>query len=179
MFTMKIVFVVLIATLTGSTRLAAQAATGNKAEILRLIDRYSESVIKRDSIAFYELFNNDVVSWCAAIKEKSHAREMEGKDKETIRDSYFSSNYRQFMRGLFRYGSTEDKFDNIRIHEDGTVASVLMDYSFWVDNKMTNWGSKYLSLIKRGGRWKITGVIYSLELTTWYQQPPLQERLGK
>ncbi|MEO6851208.1 MAG: hypothetical protein ABI166_11275 [Mucilaginibacter sp.] len=80
------------------------------------------------------------------------------------------------MRSLFRYKSTEDKFDHIRIIEDGTVASVVMDYSFWADDKMTNWGGKYLSLIKRDGKWKITSVIYSLELTDYFEEPTLKER---
>ena len=80
------------------------------------------------------------------------------------------------MRSLFRYKSTEDKFDHIRIIEDGTVASASIDYSFWADNKMTNWGGKYLLLIKRDGKWKITSVIYSLELSNYFEQPTLKER---
>ncbi|WP_184548177.1 hypothetical protein [Mucilaginibacter sp. FT3.2] len=72
--------------------------------------------------------------------------------------------------------SAEDKFDNIRIVEDGTVASVSMDYSFWANNKMTNWGGKYLTLIKRDGKWKITSVIYSVELAEYFEQPGLNER---
>jgi hypothetical protein len=51
-----------------------------------------------------------------------------------------------------------------------------MDYSFWADNKMTNWGNKYLGLIKRDGKWKITSVIYSLELIEYLKQPALKER---
>ena len=80
------------------------------------------------------------------------------------------------MRSLFRHQSTEDKFDNIHIIEDGTVAAVTMDYSFWADNKMTNFGGKYLTLIKRDGKWKITSVIYSLEFTSYFEQPSLIDR---
>jgi len=43
---------------------------------------------------------------------------------------------------------------------------------------MTNWGGKYLSLIKRDGKWKITSVIYSLELTDYFEQPTLKERIS-
>ena len=67
--------------------------------------------------------------------------------------------------------SSEDKFDHIEVTEDGTVASVTMDYSFWVDGEMSNWGNKYLGLIKIDGKWKITSVIYSIELTDFYKQP--------
>lgn len=80
------------------------------------------------------------------------------------------------MRTVCRMNSAEDKFDNIRIVEDGTVASVSMDYSFWANNKMTNWGGKYLTLIKRDGKWKITSVIYSVELAEYFEQPGLNER---
>jgi len=151
----------------------AQQTTGNKNEINLLINKYIKSVIEKDSIAFYDLFNDAPVTWCAAIKDRSQAKRIE---KKEIKPAYFSGSYKGFLRSLFRYSSTEDKFDNIRIVEDGTVASVTMDYSFWANGKMTNWGSKYLGLIKREGKWKITSVIYSLELTDYFEQPTVSER---
>lgn len=149
-------------------------ATDDHLAIHGLIEEYSRSVIARDSSAFYALFNDAPVTWCASLKDKSIAKEAETKGLK--RRSYFSGSYKGFMRSLFRYESTEDKFDNIWIVEDGTVASVMMDYSFWGNKKMTNWGNKYLTMIKRDGKWKITSVIYSLELTEYYSQPGLEER---
>lgn len=154
----------------------AQQKPDNKKEIKEIIDQYSESVIKRDSVAFYNLFNEDNVTWCAALMENSQNKEIQKKGKDKAGSSYFSGSYQGFLRGLYRYKSTEDKFDNIHIIEDGTVASVTMDYSFWADNKMTNWGSKYLNLIKKEGKWKITSVIFSLELTSYFEQPSITER---
>jgi hypothetical protein len=154
----------------------AQQKNDNKKEINALINKYSESVIKKDSITFYTLFNNGNVTWCAALMDKSQNKEIETKGKEKAGSNYFSGSYKDFMRGLFRYESTEDKFDNIHIIEDGTVAAVTMDYSFWANKKMTNWGGKYLTLIKRDGKWIITSVIYSLELTSYFEQPSLSKR---
>jgi len=151
----------------------------DKREIMQIIDKYSESVIKRDSISFYELFNEGIVTWCAGVKDNSHAREIKEKGSKDARSSYFSSSHKEFLRGLSRYKSTEDTFDNIDIIQDGTVASVTMDYSFWANTKMTNWGEKYLGLIKRDGKWKITSVIYSLELTTYFEQPSLKQRIAQ
>lgn len=167
---LKLIAILILAT---TQQFQAQQSI-NKKEILELINVYSESVIKKDSVAFYNLFNDGIVTWCASLKEKSQAKEIEKGAK--ARDSYFSGSYKGFMRGLYKYESTEDKFDTIKIIEDGTVASVTMDYSFWANNKMTNWGGKYLSLIKRDGKWKIASVIYSLELTAYYKQPSLKER---
>jgi uncharacterized protein YkuJ len=154
----------------------AQQKTANRKEITDVINNYSKCVIEKDSTAFYSLFNEGPVTWCAALKDRSQAREFEKNGIRSARRNYFSGSYQAFMRSLFRYKSTEDKFDHIRIIEDGTVASVSMDYSFWADNKMTNWGGKYLTLIKRDRKWKITSVIYSLELTDYFDQPSLKER---
>ena len=156
-----------------------QTAVDNKKEINNLINKYIKSVIDRDSVAFYNLFNDGVVTWCAALKDRSQAKEIEKKGEAKAGSNYFSGTYKGFFRSLFKFKTTEDKFDNIKIIEDGTVASVTMDYSFWGNDKMTNWGNKYLALIKRDGQWKITGVIFSLELTEYFEQPSLTERQAK
>ena len=156
-----------------------QKKNDDKKTISAIIETYSQSVIAKDSVAFYSLFNEGNVIWCAAYKDRTQAKEIEAKGEAKAGSNYFSGSYKGFMRGLFRDKTTEDKFDNIKIVEDGTVASVTMDYSFWADNKMTNWGSKYLNLIKRDGKWKITSVIYSLELIKYFKQPDLKERQGK
>lgn len=173
---MKHLLVLSLLFLTNLAMLTAQQKTDNKKEIINLIKQYSDCVIERDSVKFYKLFNEGEVTWCASLKDRSQAREIEMKGVKSARNSYFSSSYTAFMRGLFHYQSTEDKFDNITIIEDGTVASITMDYSFWADNKMTNFGGKYLTLIKRNGQWKITSVIYSLELTVYFTQPSVKDR---
>lgn len=154
----------------------SQDTSADKKEIKVIIDTYIKSVLEKDSIAFYNLFNDGAVTWCAALRHTSQIKEIETLGAEKVRSNYFTGTYKEFMRTLFRYENQEDQFDNIRIIEDGTVASVTMDYSFWANNKMTNWGHKYLALIKRDGQWKITSVIYSLELTKYFPQPSLKER---
>ncbi|MFB9108191.1 nuclear transport factor 2 family protein [Flavobacterium gyeonganense] len=156
-----------------------QEKEDDKKIIASIIDTYSKSVIVKDSISFYSLFNDKNVTWCAGYKDRTQAKEIEVKGEVKAGSNYFSGSYKGFLRGLFRYKSAEDKFDNIKIVEDGTVASVTMDYSFWVDGKMKNWGSKYLNIIKRDGKWKIVSVIYSLELIEYFKQPTLKERQRK
>ena len=158
-------------------QLSAQQKSNDEEQISAVIEKYSEAVIKKDSVVFYGLFNDDNVTWCASVTDKSQRKEIEAKGLKESARGYFTGSYKGFMRSLFRYKSTEDKFDNIRIIEDGTVASVTMDYSFWAESKMTNFGSKFLGLIKKDGQWRITSVIYSLELTQYFEQPPLKKRV--
>ncbi|WP_316823891.1 nuclear transport factor 2 family protein [Pedobacter miscanthi] len=171
---LKLLSIILLITIQKSF---AQQAANNKSAINDIINQYRESVIEKDSVKFYNLFNDGPVIWCAAVKDRSHAKEIERDGIKATGSNYFAGSYKGFLRGLFKYQLTEDKFDNIQIIEDGTVASATMDYSFWANNKMTNWGSKYLGLIKRDGKWKITSVIYSLELTEYFKQPTLKERM--
>jgi hypothetical protein len=152
----------------------AQEKDENVTALTNLVDIYSRSVATRDSLAFYELFNEGSVIWGAVLSDRTQSREQE--DKGVTASNYFEGSYKRFMRGLFKYESSEDKFENIRIIEDGSVASITMDYSFWANGTMTNWGSKYLSLIKRDGKWKISSVIYSLDLTKYFKQPSRTER---
>jgi len=152
----------------------AQVKPDDRSEISKLIEDYSQSVIERDSTTFYDLFNEGIVIWGAVLAERSAAKDVV--NAKPVRNNYSSGSYKGFMRALFRYSSAEDKFDNIRIVTDGSVASVMMDYSFWANSKMTNWGGKYLGLVKREGKWKISSVIYSIELASHYPQPSLLDR---
>lgn len=172
--TIKILSIIVLTAILKQSH--AQQMADDKQELIRLINVYSKSVIEKDSTTFYELFNDGPVTWCAALKDRSQAKEIEKKGAKKAGSNYFSGSYKGFMRSLSRFKTTEDKFDNVHIVEDGTVASIAMDYSFWANDKMTNWGGKYLTLIKRDGKWKITSVIYSVELTDYFEQPTLKQR---
>jgi len=148
----------------------AQNVHDDKKELEKIIEVYSKSVIERDSISFYALFNDGPVTWCGALTERSQNRRVQELGAQKAGSNYFSGSYKGFMKGLFSHKTTEDKFDHIHIVQDGTVASCTMDYSFWADGKMTNWGKKYLMLIKKNGNWKITSVIYSLDLIAYFKK---------
>ncbi|KLT67079.1 hypothetical protein [Pedobacter sp. BMA] len=177
---MKFTTTLTIIILVWASNLYAQKKPKPVAGIQAVIQAYSESVLERDSLRFYQLFNDGPIVWCAALKAYSQEQESKKtKSGAAARKTYFSGSYKDFMRSLYRYKYTEDKFDRIHIFEDGTVANVTMDYSFWADGRMINWGRKLLQLIKRDGFWKITSVIYSIELTDHLPQPSFLDRQPK
>ncbi|WP_240723513.1 hypothetical protein [Flavobacterium sp. GT3P67] len=81
--------------------------------------------------------------------------------KEPTRKNYFESTYKEFYRLLS--DASEEKFYNIDIKEDGSIAAVTFDYSFWKSKIKANWGTESWGLIKVNGNWKITTVLFSLE----------------
>ncbi|MEP7095526.1 MAG: hypothetical protein ABI793_15805, partial [Flavobacterium sp.] len=127
---------------------------------------FMQSIIKKDSTTFNNLFFEGNVNWIGVIKEKSQAKRIE--TKPTITKNYFTDTYIEFFRSVLKNKKSEEKFENILIKNDDAIASVTFDYSFWSEDSMTNWGKEYWQLVKADGKWKISSVIFSIEISKYY-----------
>jgi hypothetical protein len=136
-----------------------QNKTNNKTEIQQVLTDFMDCLIHKDSIKFYNLFHEDPVVWTGVTQKKSHLAELE---KNSAEKDYFSATYKEFYRSFFK-NEIEEKFYHVEIIEDGYIATVIFDYSFWYKGKKLNWGKESWGLIKTNGRWKITSVIFSIE----------------
>ena len=65
----------------------------------------------------------------------------------------------------------------MKIIEDGSVASVNLDYSFWFNGQMKHWGKEIWTLVKVFNQWKISNIVYSMEHVENAKQPSLKQRL--
>lgn len=131
----------------------------NKQEIQKVLHAFMESLVKKDSTKFYSLFHTDPVVWVGVEHQKTFAESL--KKDSTAKDT-FKANYKSFYRYFFTK-EIEEKFYNIQILENGYIATVMFDYSFWNKGKKSNYGKESWALIKTNGRWKITSVIFSTE----------------
>ena len=136
--------------------------TDNKKEIYKVLNTFMECLVEKDSVKFYDLFHSEPVVWVGVTQKKTYAEEL--KQNNNAKDN-FSANYKSFYR-YFYDKAVEEKFSNIKIVEDGYIASVTFDYSFWQNGTKTNWGKESWGMIKTNGKWKITSVIFSLEEET-------------
>lgn len=131
----------------------------DKKQIHNIINNFMNCLVKKDSTKFYSLFYSDPVVWAGVTKNKTFSQEL--KTDGNAKDS-FRSNYKSFYR-YFYNKSIEEKFSNIKISEDGYIATVIFDYSFWEKGTKVNWGKESWAMIKADGKWKITSVIFSTE----------------
>jgi hypothetical protein len=145
-----------------------QKEGNNKKELTQILTDFMGYLVKKDSVKFYALFHEDPIIWVGVIKEKSHQEDLK---KDQNEKNYFSSTYRQFYRSISNLGANEEKFYNIDIKEDGSIASVTFDYSFCENKKKINWGQESWGLIKINGQWKIVSVIFSLEFENINSEP--------
>jgi hypothetical protein len=146
--------------------------TSDEKQIKQVQNIFMECLVKKDSIKFYNLFHKDPIVWIGVTKEKSHLEELK---KESTEKDYFSGNYKQFYRSISNEGTNEEKFYNVNIIEDGYIASVTFNYSFWEDNKKQNWGKESWGMIKTNGEWKITSVLFSLEYENINPEPKIED----
>jgi len=131
----------------------------DKQEIQKVLNTFMECLVKKDSIKFYNLFHEEPIVWVGVTQQKSYMNELE---KNKSEKDYFSATYKEFYRAFFNK-EIEEKFYNIQILEDGYIATVIFDYSFWNKGEKTNWGKESWGLIRTNGEWKITSVIFSIE----------------
>jgi hypothetical protein len=146
--------------LVSAAHVAYSQQSTEKAQVQKVLNTFMNCVVKKDSAAFYPLFHKDPVVWVGVIQEKTHQQDLKKNPKA---GDLFYSDYRSFIRSVYDASKYEEKFYNVKINEDGFIASVTFDYSFWIDGKKQNWGSESWGLIKTKGEWKITSVIFSVE----------------
>jgi len=156
---MKTIHLLIFMLLSGFA--AAQNYSPEKKEIETVIRQVKESIIRKDSAAFYRLFHENPVVWIGVVKNRSQAKRLQANPANS--KNYFKDTYENFFRYIMEPGRKEEEFNNIRIVNDDVMASVTFDYIFHEDNTITNWGDEAWHLIKAEGKWKIVSVIYSYE----------------
>lgn len=139
----------------------------NMAQLKDVLKTFMECLEKKDSEKFYSLFHEDPVVWIGIYKEKS--QQIRIQQNSAVKD-FKSGTYKNFYQSISGK-NVKEKFYNVVIEEDGYIASITFDYSFWLNGKKGNWGKESWGLIKINGKWKITSVIYSIELETVVKEP--------
>jgi hypothetical protein len=167
--------ITLIVILLTQTAFSQTKKVDNKQEIHKVLNTFMECLVEKDSIKFYSLFHTDPVVWVGVMQLKSYANEL---TRDSAANDNFRANYKAFYRHFYDK-EVEEKFYNINILEDGYIASVIFDYSFWGKGKKTNWGKESWAMIKTSGQWKITSVIFSLEDETINPEPKINTQNDK
>jgi hypothetical protein len=143
-----------------SCHASAQTKHSDKEKINQIVNVFMQSLAEKDSIKFYNLFYDGDVAWVGRFSEKSHQY---NKTRKPDIANFFVSTYKEFFRGVYPIKAVEEKFRNVEIIEDGNIASVTFDYSFWMGKQKQNWGKEFWGLVKINDEWKITSVIFSME----------------
>jgi len=160
----------LLTLLLFSNLLFSQQTTDEK-EINKILKTFKDCIIKKDSVTLYNLFHKGPVTWVGVYKEITQKERLK---KDSLSVNYKISDYKTWFRNVCKPEPRREDFNNIEIIEDGSIASVTFDYSFWVNNKKGNWGKEFWHLVKEKDNWKIASVIFSLEFENINPEPNQQ-----
>jgi hypothetical protein len=156
---MKRLIITLIIILLTQSAFSQTKRKSDKEEIHKVLNTFMCCLVKKDSTMFYNLFHLEPVVWVGVTHQRTFSSEL--KNDSTAKDN-FRANYKSFYRHFYNK-EIEEKFYNIQILDNGYIASVIFDYSFWEKGNKTNWGKESWAMIKTNGQWKIASVIFSIE----------------
>lgn len=71
-----------------------------------------------------------------------------------------TTNYEAFRRAVFQGSPFVQKFQNVHIQQDGSLAQVSLVFVNTTP-KEVSWGWKTMQLLKVGGKWKIAGEFFT------------------
>lgn len=139
--------------------LPSAAADSPNAGIDTLITTFQASLKKHDTKALEDLFLPGSDVWIVTLGDKT-LESIRAKDPAAPR--YKVGTRKSFLEFV---GSTkspiEEDFHNVRIHTDGSMASVYFDFEFMADGKVQNRGAETWQLVHTDDGWKIAAMLYS------------------
>lgn len=124
-----------------------------------MVERFQAAIIAHDKSALEDIFIADGGSWFDVLGEDAY---LQIKAKKPELSRVHADNYHHFAAFVGESKQqVEEKFSNVHIQTDGTIASVYFDFSFLMDGKVSNVGSETWQMVNTGEGWKITAMAYS------------------
>ena len=138
----------------------ASAQDGDDAAIRDVIETFRTAIIAKDGAALARLPFNPNISFVYAVEEKTLAN-LRKRRREARRA--VAGSYGEFVAEIVsNKAMQEERFSNIRIISDGSIASVTFDYDFREDGVVTNSGLESCGMVHADDGWKISSISYSI-----------------
>jgi hypothetical protein len=131
-------------------------------QISAVIDDFRTSIINKDKKRFLSLFLHESITWQSASSDELLKRALQKNPKAVKLVINDKRNPATFIDGIVADKErNEEKFSNIKINTDGTVASVYFDFTFHEGEQIVNRGQESWHLVNTGNGWKIASVVWS------------------
>lgn len=150
--------------LANAARAAEGTAPGDRAAdvaaIHAVVDQFKAAIIAHDGKTLGSLFLQEHDSWLSvaddAVWAKVKARNP--KARKVVPSSW--KKFAEFIQTADK--PIEERFYNVRVDTNGTVASVWFDFDFLADGKVTNRGSESWQMVRAEDGWKISSMLFSM-----------------
>ncbi|WP_264564931.1 hypothetical protein [Flavobacterium sp. N3904] len=169
----KIILLFLITTLYSNKSNAQEIKNElvSESQLKEVLETYTNSLIKKDSLAYFNLFNENPIPFVRIYNKNPQDGLIQKKNK--IKADYYNEDYKKYFRAITKNGFTEKKTSTIIYKQDDYSATIDFDYSYWKEEKKINWGKETWGLIYKNRSWRITRVFYSMELEKDNPEPSM------
>ena len=141
--------------------LAAPARAADTDAIRQVVQQFQSAIVARDGKTLGSLFVQDGGSWLSVLDDAAYA---EAKARNPAAKKSMASTWQKFADFVQHSARpVEERFHDVRIDTNGTVASVWFNFDFLVDGKVTNRGSETWQLVRTDDGWKIQAMLYSID----------------
>jgi hypothetical protein len=138
----------------------ARAANADDAAIRQLVQQFQTAIVAHDGKTLGSLFVQEGGSWLSVLDEPTYAA---AKARNPAAQRLEPSTWREFADFVTHSAKPiEERFYNVRIDTNGTVASVWFDFDFLAGGKVTNRGSETWQLVRTDEGWKIQAMLFSV-----------------
>jgi hypothetical protein len=138
----------------------AHAADTDVAAIRQLVQQFQTAIVAHDGKTLGSLFVQEGGSWWSVLDEPTYAA---AKARDPAARRLQPSTWREFADFVTHSAKPiEERFYDVRIDSNGTVASVWFDFDFLAAGKVTNRGSETWQLVRTDDGWKIVAMLYSV-----------------
>ena len=158
----------------------AASASEDLENIEKVLEEFRTSIIKKERSRFLQLFFGGAIPFIGVTTDRSLAWENANKPSSNTPNSeklFSTSNPRKFIDGIVNNAARiEQTFDKVRIETDGDVGQVWFDYTFIEGEYRAYSGKQSWHLVRGKEGWKISSVIWSIELNMTEAPPQPRKR---
>jgi hypothetical protein len=125
-----------------------------------VVEQFKAAIIARDGKTLGSLFLPENGSWLSAADAPTWAAV---KARNPAARKILPSTWQKFAEFVQTANKpVEERFYNVRVDTNGTVASVWFDFDFLIDGQVTNRGSESWQMVRAEDGWKISSMLYSM-----------------
>lgn len=131
-----------------------------------MYEAFSAAIIDKDKPRFEKLFLHGNTAW-QSVTGDANLQQVRQKHPQALKVRVNPEhNPQSFIDSIVASkDKQEEKFRDVKIENDGDIASVYFDYSYHAGDKETNHGKEAWHLLRTDDGWKIVSVIWSVNWT--------------
>ncbi|MCA3003294.1 MAG: DUF3471 domain-containing protein [Burkholderiales bacterium] len=132
-------------------------------QIQALVEAYRTSIIDKDKAKFLGALVNENIPWISVFEDETFRRRQEATVEPEKVARQGTVNARELIdANVAVRQKMEEKISNVQITTDGNKGSVVFDYSFQYDGRVTNWGKATWQVVNTNTGWKINSISYTV-----------------